>query len=242
MSRCMHCQAVLPHQKGKFCQSCKINNIEDGYNKKYVVVTKSCAKCKEIKPIDTKISSNYCKECYEQINFPKSNLMSMSEFKDKLYCYLCGYNRCRAAIHLHHMDRKKKKYIVSTKHKVDYQAVVEIRKCVPVCAVCHIEIEKGMVDTTAVNDAYYKFLEDLPNYININELDAEPTRKKCIGCHKTKAITSFYKRNKYYQSLCKTCHKQQTTDNRNKAKSIRNNSKRHTVTNKDIPQWVKDKF
>lgn len=61
-------------------------------------------------------------------------------------CKICGYDRCVAALHLHHVDPGTKAFTVS--HQGATLALArmreEARKCVLLCANCHAEVEAGM--------------------------------------------------------------------------------------------------
>lgn len=61
-------------------------------------------------------------------------------------CTVCGYHRCIANLHFHHIDPSAKEFAMSTatgKSLAAYRA--EAKKCRLVCANCHGEIEAGMV-------------------------------------------------------------------------------------------------
>ena len=55
-------------------------------------------------------------------------------------CQICGYNKSLAALHFHHIDKKKEKigrlFWGAKKEKV----MSELKKCILVCANCHAEI------------------------------------------------------------------------------------------------------
>jgi len=59
-------------------------------------------------------------------------------------CQICGYNKCPAALDLHHI-RGQKSFSISHKgYTRSWQKVrEEIDKCVLVCANCHREVEVG---------------------------------------------------------------------------------------------------
>ena len=59
-------------------------------------------------------------------------------------CVICGYSRFAPALQFHHVDPSQKEFNVnpaSGKSLAKYLA--EARKCVLVCATCHVEIEGG---------------------------------------------------------------------------------------------------
>lgn len=61
-------------------------------------------------------------------------------------CQLCGYNKCLASLHFHHVNPIEKKFKISEKKKIDRELIEELDKCVLVCASCHGEIHSGNVN------------------------------------------------------------------------------------------------
>lgn len=61
-------------------------------------------------------------------------------------CQLCGYDRCDRALQFHHPDPAGKGFGIGQHGETRSleRARVEARKCVLVCANCHMEIEAGM--------------------------------------------------------------------------------------------------
>ena len=60
-------------------------------------------------------------------------------------CSICGYDRCLANLHFHHVDPAEKSFAMSTatgKSLAAYRE--EARKCILVCANCHGELEAGL--------------------------------------------------------------------------------------------------
>lgn len=60
-------------------------------------------------------------------------------------CSLCGYGRCVAALHFHHLDPRTKSFGLSRQGvtRSIAEARAEARKCVLLCANCHAEVEAG---------------------------------------------------------------------------------------------------
>jgi hypothetical protein len=61
-------------------------------------------------------------------------------------CVVCGYARCLANLHFHHVDPQTKAFGIQMgmgKSLGAYRA--EARKCILVCANCHGEIEAGLI-------------------------------------------------------------------------------------------------
>jgi excisionase family DNA binding protein len=68
-------------------------------------------------------------------------------------CVICGYNRCVAALHFHHVDPSQKAFNLSRRgftRSID-KLRAEARNCVLLCANCHAEVEAGLarLDTAA---------------------------------------------------------------------------------------------
>jgi hypothetical protein len=60
-------------------------------------------------------------------------------------CVLCGYDRCSSALQFHHVDPATKSFDVNpSSGKALAKYLEEARKCVLVCATCHVEIEAGV--------------------------------------------------------------------------------------------------
>lgn len=60
-------------------------------------------------------------------------------------CSICGYDRCIANLHFHHLDPTSKSFGMSAatgKSLAAYRE--EAKKCILVCANCHGEIEAGV--------------------------------------------------------------------------------------------------
>lgn len=61
-------------------------------------------------------------------------------------CALCGYDRCIAALHFHHLDPAQKRFALSHRgvSRSLAKARREAQKCVLLCGNCHAEVEAGM--------------------------------------------------------------------------------------------------
>jgi len=62
-------------------------------------------------------------------------------------CAQCGYDRCAAALHFHHLEPSHKAFSLGGGGAVRALSRLrsEARKCVLLCANCHAEIEAGLV-------------------------------------------------------------------------------------------------
>lgn len=70
-------------------------------------------------------------------------------------CVLCGYDRCVAALHFHHLDPEAKRFGVGARGVARSLAAAraEARKCVVLCANCHAEVESGLAELALESDA-----------------------------------------------------------------------------------------
>jgi transposase len=61
-------------------------------------------------------------------------------------CVLCGYERCAAALHFHHLDPATKSFHLGMQGvgRSIASARAEMMKCVLLCANCHAEVEQGV--------------------------------------------------------------------------------------------------
>jgi 5-methylcytosine-specific restriction endonuclease McrA len=62
-------------------------------------------------------------------------------------CQTCGYNKCAAALELHHLDAKEKSFGVAEKgYTRSWEKVkAELDKCILLCANCHREVSAGIL-------------------------------------------------------------------------------------------------
>jgi hypothetical protein len=60
-------------------------------------------------------------------------------------CELCGYAGCLRALSCHHLDPTTKRFVIAGAHTRSWAKLVEeTRRCVLLCANCHIEVEAGL--------------------------------------------------------------------------------------------------
>jgi HNH endonuclease len=69
-----------------------------------------------------------------------------NDFIGNISCVRCGYNRCKRALHFHHIDPKTKEFTVSTNnsYRGTDALIQEMNKCICLCANCHMELEQGL--------------------------------------------------------------------------------------------------
>jgi transposase len=61
-------------------------------------------------------------------------------------CALCGYDRCIAALHFHHLEPAEKRFTLSHRGVTRSleSARAEAKKCALLCSNCHVEVEAGV--------------------------------------------------------------------------------------------------
>lgn len=78
------------------------------------------------------------------------NMIILNEIKSKGGCLICGYGRCNSALHFHHLDPSSRYRAGNKKHHTDLiltgteRMLIEVKKCILVCANCHAEIHTGL--------------------------------------------------------------------------------------------------
>lgn len=97
-------------------------------------------------------------------------------------CCICGYNKCQAALVLHHLDPNKKDYTISSiraNPKSWILIIEELRKCVLLCSNCHAEIHDKI---TILPTNYPAFSESFLDYKDIEAAYSNQTT--CKVCDK----------------------------------------------------------
>jgi len=80
-------------------------------------------------------------------------------------CQICGYNKCNAALHFHHIDPQGKDFCISSALTSWKRIQRELDKCILLCANCHYETHDGQhLDYIMLEGAWDQF-------INWEELD-----------------------------------------------------------------------
>lgn len=67
----------------------------------------------------------------------------IEDYKNDKSCSICGYNKCKKALHFHHVDEKEKEFNISEsiRETTNIERIKkEIDKCIILCANCHIEL------------------------------------------------------------------------------------------------------
>lgn len=63
----------------------------------------------------------------------------MSLAKELTGCFMCGYNKCGAAIDFHHVEDRSFRISATTFRGMTKRVEEELKKCILLCANCHRE-------------------------------------------------------------------------------------------------------
>lgn len=79
-------------------------------------------------------------------------------------CGCCGYSKCQDALELHHLNPSDKEFslgAIRANPKSWEKVVIELRKCVLLCAICHREVHAGLRE---IPENCEKFNENFSDY------------------------------------------------------------------------------
>lgn len=154
---CFNCNKEFISNKSerKFCsQSCAAIHNNKYYKKRKL--TNTCKGC----GILCNSGKTYCNNTCYQIHRkrgknPKVASNAVKNFIQRLKikcveykggcCEKCGYNRCIAALHFHHINPDVKEFNISGRSISFERMRPELDKCILVCANCHSEIHNGII-------------------------------------------------------------------------------------------------
>ncbi len=57
-------------------------------------------------------------------------------------CAICGYNKCDAVLHFHHVNPKDKNFFICIGYISKQNLIEEVNKCILLCCNCHQEIHQ----------------------------------------------------------------------------------------------------
>lgn len=82
----------------------------------------------------------------EAVKRRRRKLREMARTSKGNKCMLCGYSKCQRALSFHHINPNKKNFDLSSRGLTRSWKKIEkeIKKCVLVCANCHMEIHDGI--------------------------------------------------------------------------------------------------
>jgi len=110
---------------------------------------------------------NSCKKCNKEYEYSKElrakgyrkelcNTCSVNECRTRQKeksieykggeCQICGYNKCRQALHFHHINPEEKSFTIGNKgSSIAWDKLKkELDKCILLCSNCHHEIHAGV--------------------------------------------------------------------------------------------------
>ena len=129
-------------------QSCGCRNPVRNFSKSNVI--KKCILCGQDFTANPP-NRQYCYDCSPKgISAAESLRLKKRKLKHKLIeykggkCCKCGYNKCEAALHFHHLNPKEKEFALSqinlNNNIFSLEKIFqEVDKCILLCANCHIE-------------------------------------------------------------------------------------------------------
>lgn len=99
----------------------------------------------------------YCEDCSSSVITQTANDVIIKRRNILLQlkgnkCKICGYYKCKPALHFHHKNREEKKFALSGNGLSGHTweaILIEVEKCDLICANCHIEIEEKLRQQTS---------------------------------------------------------------------------------------------
>lgn len=90
-------------------------------------------------------TTKMCSKCYYKKSNPRiKRKKRIIEYKGG-GCVLCGYNKCDAALELHHLDPGSKEFSISANTRIAWDELIEeLDKCILLCSNCHREVHAGI--------------------------------------------------------------------------------------------------
>ncbi len=100
-------------------------------------------------PVGTQKYHPICRICNEEKRKEQTFLKQKLIFQmHGNTCKVCGYNKCKEALELHHVIPSTKEYTVShlTRNFSSIDKLkVELEKCIMLCSNCHRELHAGII-------------------------------------------------------------------------------------------------
>lgn len=107
-------------------------------------------------------------------------------------CVICGYNKCRDALDLHHINPEEKEFNIGDLRKKSLKWAkieAELRKCTVLCSNCHRELHSGLHDDKILVSSF-------------SDKRLKEIQKACKYCGKS--IENFF--NDYCNKSCRAKH------------------------------------
>lgn len=159
MPNCKKCETFFPLRvvidgkerllaKRKYCLQCSPfgqHNTKQLHALSRLAPEKSCAQCQRVFVWDRAAGhrGNLCNTCVQRRRRTMFSDLITSEMGNS--CWVCGYSKSRAAMHLHHVDPSLKSFAVGGSEGRSVESVrAELQKCALLCANCHAEVHEGI--------------------------------------------------------------------------------------------------
>jgi predicted nucleic acid-binding Zn ribbon protein len=158
-------------------------------------------------------------------------------------CGICGYNKGKWALQMHHLDPDEKEFSLAAVRgwPTAWNSIVgELRKCVMLCSNCHSEVHEGI---TKIPKDVARFDEQYADYKEMERLERlREMETPCGVCG-----TPFYNsRGKYCSQKCaKIASRRVVRPSREeleamlKIKSVNQVAKDYNVTWHAVKKWLK---
>jgi hypothetical protein len=80
-------------------------------------------------------------------------------------CCICGYDKCRQALEIHHVNPKDKKMGLSLREmSFKWEDILnELKKCVLLCCLCHREYHSGLISQAEIENNWNEATAPYPN-------------------------------------------------------------------------------
>jgi hypothetical protein len=154
MPTCRKCGENIPNH---IIIDNKLRNLQ---NRKFCLICSPFAKHNTRPDITAPLKDRYVngkriKRCPQQTVrlFRIRKKQKMIDYKGGK-CVICGYNRCSASMHFHHINAADKSFGISDHHAWGFERLKpELDKCVLVCSNCHGELHSGLIDLSKIGYA-----------------------------------------------------------------------------------------
>lgn len=122
-----------------------------------------CINCFKAIPNERRISNPHSFHCSEecikehnkqhQRKYAKRASKLYYEYKTKLGCSYCGYNKYGGSLDFHHTNPNEKEFRISSKHWLSQSPLLlkELNKCILLCKNCHHEEHERMREAAKNN-------------------------------------------------------------------------------------------
>lgn len=183
MPACQKCQTKFPNkivingkhhnvQNRKYCLKCSpfgLHNTAKLHERWYCDndQIRVCISCGKLQNPKQKKGSKKCWSC---------NTKELRKRKmDKLlsivgeHCWICKYNKCRAALEFHHVDPTTKvMQLTSREMQFKWGKIwTEAQKCIILCACCHREYHYGLIPQSIIIGLHTKQWSEILNKLTI---------------------------------------------------------------------------